>query len=290
VTRRTAIKTALKGMAYAAPIVVSASGSLPGVAAATPTITTCVQPVTFSDGYVLPADPGQTLDFYITLNTDPAGTFRSIGSGTADAFGVVNFSVSLTLNTSTVTAYTITDVPHGTTPTAASDHFTTDFISVVACTAGGPRAALGLFGFALIEPTLAACGGVGQPQFNALLNYGIYNGPPNTVYDVYVQPNNISPTGTFLKAATVTTNAQGNADVTLTILAPFSVVAPASYPTSVLAHVVPAGAPPQQVFLMATATPAANTLGAVPCPNGQNPPGVTATSVKATAQRRNRRH
>ena len=153
----------------------------------------------------------------------------------------------------------------------------------------GRGAAVGLFGIALIEPTVAACAAIGPPPFNALLNYGIYNGPPNTAYDIYIQPNNISPVGTFLKVTTVTTNAQGNADITLTTLAPFSVVAPPSYPTSVLFNVVPAGAPPQQAFLADTATLAAGSLGTVTCLNGQNPPGVTSVQAKATAPRRGRR-
>lgn len=290
VTRRGAMKVALKGAAYTAPVILGTTTPLAGISAATPpALVTCVQPVTFTDGYVLPANPGQTLDFYITLNTDPAGTFRPIGSATADAFGVVNFSVILILNTSAVTSYTITDVPHGTTPTATSDHVSTDFISVVACTAGGPRAAIGLFGFVLIEPTLAACGGIGPPQFNALLNYGIYNGPPNTTYDVYIQPKNITPAGTFLKVATVTTNAQGNADITLTTTVPYSVVAPPSYTASMIVNIVPAGAAPQAAFLTDTATFTDGSLAGVTCPNGQPPPGVTAQQAKVAAQRRGRR-
>jgi hypothetical protein len=73
--------------------------------------------------------------------------------------------------------------------------------------------------------------------------------PPNTSFDLYVSPNNITPVGTFLKVGSFTTDAAGAG---VAGAGPFFYTRTAAPTTSIVVNIVPIEAPAQPTPFTAT--------------------------------------
>ncbi len=223
VSRREVLKRTLQTGVYAAPAILALSAVAP-VAAATPAPLVCVQPVTFSqDAVLFGAAASTTFDIYYTTNISGA---TKLGSITTDDLGLAFGSFSIAVDTSRVSTITLTAVLAGLPPTTPAATFPSTLVSQLTCQAGGPRGPFAFIGNVFQEPTAANCGGTAANQFRDVLDVGAFNGPANTSYDIYAQPNG----GSAVKIGTFTTNPQGN----VTIVAPVTVTTGGGASTSVV--------------------------------------------------------
>lgn len=248
-SRRELMKRSLKATAYTAPALLVSP--IVARAAVTPAPQVCTQPVSFmQDAVLFGAAANTTFDIYYATNLAPTA-FVKLGTFTTDALGLAAGAFPLSLDTSRVLSITLGAVLSGAPAVPSATTFTTTLVSLLACTAGGPRAAATFLGQIFQEPTAATCAAGNPPSYSELVDIGLFNGPANTAYDIYVQPNTITPAGTLVKVGTFTTNAQGN----LTVVTPVVITTTATgAPTTVVVSAVLAGAPPQSPAFSFTAT------------------------------------
>lgn len=245
VSRREALKRALKAGAYTAPVILAVSVPAAVSAQVTPPPIPCVQPVTFfQDAILLGVAPGAAFDLYAQANT--AAVPSRIGAFTADAFGVAVSAFAITLNTDSVSSVTTSVFLTGTAPPAPpAASFTSTLVTALACTASGLRAAAQLLVKVVQEQT-----GAGLTGWQERVDVVLVNAQPNTAYAVSIQPNTASaPTPTA--AGTLTTNAQGNAGGVLNVP-----VTTTGTPTAVVVRAV--GALPAPTLSPVTAAPTGN--------------------------------
>lgn len=246
-TRRAAMKGALKAGAYVAPVVLSTTTVSAAVAAATPPPPSTI--VSFLQDYGLTATGARaTFDVSATpLNAagQPVGAAVALNPFTTDSFGVGGMDFPLTLDTSVVKAVLLTYVLHVTPTPPPAATVTSMLVAAVAPVNGMPPPAR-LVGLVVQEPTVTACQIGPLTTFTETLDVALINAQPNTAYDFYAQPSGVVAP---VKVGTATTTAQGNT----ALYATSPVVTVASVPTSVTVTAVLAGAP---------ATPALYTLTA----------------------------
>ncbi|MCA1666994.1 MAG: hypothetical protein LC793_06265 [Thermomicrobia bacterium] len=273
VTRREAMKTALKAGAYATPVILSTT--VPSIASAATLPTSgpfnvrivqvqsggCgnTEPISYNPFvYVnvrnLPGGAGKTYPVIVETPLDNPGGYAGIGVITLDATGSGNFSGNnynyFANGGGTVAAYKVSLTTGGTPATAiASATLTASQVTTLSCvplvTSGPLRAGV------IVAPTALSCnGGPAQYIFSVVgaLTNAVALGP-NAEYTVFVRPNTAtSPAGTFTPVL------NGSTDPTSSdaFIGPSSnAVATSGPPTSVTLTVVPFGAP---------ATPATYTV------------------------------
>lgn len=292
-TRREALKRALKAGTYAAPAILSVSVVAP-VAAATPAPTQtstptpvpaatpaptptpvpavlCTQPVTFfQDALLLGVFPGAVFDLYAQASN--AATATRLGALTADRLGVATGIFTLRLDTSAAASVALSVYLVGTAPPAPpAATFVSALVAALACTAGGPRTAAQLVAKVIQEPTATACGLGVLNEWQEVVDVNLVNAAAGAAYDVYVRPSNIVG-GAFVKAGTLpATNGQGNTGAIL----PVTIATTGGAPSAVTINLVPIGLPATPASYTFTATPtgdpATSTLRTVSCAGAITP-------------------
>ncbi len=246
VTRREMLKRTLRTGAYTAPAIIAIATVSP-VAAATPA-PPLAQPIPFGqDAALSGAGALVAFDVYSTASNQAAGTFTLLGTFTTDRFGFGGGSFPLTLDSSVVSAVKLTFVLSGKAPTSPpAATFTSALVAALAPTGTGGQPPASFVGLVVQEPTVAACQVGPLTSFNETIDVALLNGPANTAYDFYVQPNTL---GAPVKVATATTNARGNATVFAQTPTPItSAAAPSS---AVVTAVLAGGAPTAAAFVLA---------------------------------------
>jgi hypothetical protein len=262
-TRREAMARALKTGAYAAPVLLSASALASHVGASPPPALTCAATTSFvQDVLFFGVAAGATFNVYAQPNTSPTPTL--LGVLVADALGVAPGAFTFTIPSSATSVTLSVFLAPGAPPDLAAATFVSSLAGALTCTPGGPRAAALLVAKVIQEAT--GCP-VGTPTaWLEQVDVNLVNAAPNTVYDVYIRPNNVVGGAFVLAGMLPPTNAQGNTGKIL----PVTVATTGAAPTAVTVNVVPTGMPATAAgaFTFAagpTGNPTTSTLFTVSC-------------------------
>ncbi len=260
-SRRELIKRTLKTGAYAAPVILATSVP-PAVLAAISVPSSALQ-----DAVLVRVGHNATFDVLFQLNNGAtplaSGVLGQIVSDTLGvAGGVFAFPVALTTLKSATSA-TLTyflNVGGVRSPVAAAPAFTSGLVGLQ------NGSATSFQGNVVQAP-------VGCPtptQYQEYLDVAIINGPKNTPFDFYVQPNGV---GAPVKVTTKTTTADGHA----TVFAASTPITSAAAPTSVAVVAVLAGGSPAAPVFTFTAT--GGSLTALSCVDVTSNTGGTSVGI-----------
>jgi hypothetical protein len=237
-SRRELIKRTLKTGAYAAPVVLSTT--VPSaVFAAISTPSSALQ-----DAALVRVGHNAVFDVVFQLNNGSTPIASgTLGQITSDGFGVAGgvFAFPVALSTlKSATSATLTyflNVGGVRSPVAAAPPFTSGLVGLQNGTTTSFQ------GNVIQAP-------VGCPtptQYQEYLDVALINGPRNTTFDFYVQPNTV---GAPIKVATKATTPDGH----VTVFAASTPITSAAAPTSVVVSVVPAGGSPASPSFTFTAS------------------------------------
>ncbi len=266
-SRREAIKGALKAGVYTAPALLSLS-AVSRVAA--------LSPIPFpaalafgQDALLTNTGANASFDVYYTLSTQPVGMLTFLGSFTTDRFGFSGAVFPLVVDARTVTSVKLTYILSGnpsTSPPAAT--FTSTLVAALA-PVNGARGPVRFVGLVVQEPTAAACQVGPLNQFTEYVDVAILNALPNATYTIAVQSNQHTAP---VVVTTVTTNADGNATLFAGVVTPVVVATP----TAVVVTAVPAGG-----GATLTLTASGANLTTIPCASLQAAARPNAAAARA---------
>ncbi|GEM_PF-4851032 len=261
ITRREAMKSALKAGAYATPIILSAvvpsavsaqvSGPMADIAllktvdnptplafsTVTFTVTATNNGPAAATGVVV-SDVVLGLPFTPTSSTPSQGTYSNITGIWAIGPLAVGQSVNLKITGQVgITPFTNTATVTASSPTDPDPKNNSASASVSLVRAAGVQSAT-----ITQRATTATCGGGSPGQFVQTFILQLAYDEVGQALDIYISPNNASPVGDFTLLGSVTTDGQGRARFAGSVTVTTQTATP---PTSVTFNVVDQGDPPQ---------------------------------------------
>lgn len=270
ISRRAAMKTALKAGVYVSPVAIAVA--LPGVVSAQTLITGGPRPADLA--ITKTANPtafidNATVTFTITVTNNGPGIATGVVVNDQLPTGLTFVSAIPSQGTYTASSgvWTVGTLANGASATLAIvvrpinglpfNSFLTNTATVTS-TSTDPNpannsasatvqikflASTGVVSAAITQqPTAATCMGSATPQYTETFALHLAYDEPNEALDIYISPNNVSPAGVFTKLGTVTTDLQGAA----TFMGTATVTTQGmTAPTSITFNVVAQGGSPQ---------------------------------------------